>query len=109
MQVLKQRFARRLHRRPRSCAQQVELWADAEVGQVWQERFYDFNVWSAKRESEKLGHMHRNPVERGLVSEPGQWRWSSFRSYAYGEPGLVRINFQEWRLQIKITRKSAAA
>ncbi len=35
------------------------------VGQVWQERFYDFNVWSDKKEREKLRYLHRNPVMRG--------------------------------------------
>ena len=38
--------------------------------------------------------LHHNP-ERGLVSQPEQWQWSSFRSYAYGEAGGVRVNFQE--------------
>jgi putative transposase len=41
---------------------------------------------------EKLRYMHRNPVKRGLVLEPEQWAWSSYRSYAYGEPGAVKIN-----------------
>jgi putative transposase len=36
--------------------------------------------------------MHRNPVKAGLVQEPEQWVWSSYRSYAYGEPGVVKIN-----------------
>ena len=36
-----------------------------------------------------------------LISEPDQWRWSSFWSYAFGERGAVRVNFQEWPLQIK--------
>ncbi len=36
--------------------------------------------------------MHRNPVVRGLVREPGQWPWSSYRSYAFGEAGAVQIN-----------------
>jgi hypothetical protein len=45
--------------------------------------------------------MHRNPVKRGLVSEPDQWAWSSFRAYAYGEQGLVRVNAQEWELKVK--------
>src|SRR5438876_12355155 len=36
--------------------------------------------------------MHENPVERGLVLEPGQWIWSSFRDYAYDEPGRVKLN-----------------
>jgi hypothetical protein len=26
-----------------------------------------------------------------LVMEPDQWLWSSFRSYAYGEEGPVRV------------------
>jgi hypothetical protein len=36
--------------------------------------------------------MRRNPVKRGLVEEPEQWRWSSYLSYASGEVGLVRID-----------------
>jgi hypothetical protein len=36
--------------------------------------------------------MHRNPVKRGLVLEPEQWAWSSYRSYALGEDGMVKIN-----------------
>jgi len=53
---------------------------------------YDFNVWSAKKRIEKLRYMHRNPVKRGLVASPELWRWSSFRYYAYGEPGPVAVN-----------------
>ncbi len=41
---------------------------------------------------EKLRYMHRNPVKRGLVTEPEQWRWSSFRDYLYGQTGKVRVN-----------------
>jgi putative transposase len=40
--------------------------------------------------------MHRNPVVRGLVACPEDWRWSSYRSYACGEAGLVRINDWTW-------------
>jgi len=59
---------------------------------IWQPRFYDFNVWTEGKRIEKLRYMHQNPVKRGLVVEPEQWRWSSFRSYAFGEVGLVQIN-----------------
>jgi putative transposase len=58
----------------------------------WQARFYDFNVWTEHKRIEKLRYIHRNPVERGLVASPEQWRWSSFRWYLCGEPGPVRIN-----------------
>ena len=66
------------------------------TGQFWQRRFYDFNVWTQRKEVEKLKYMHRNPVVRGLVAKPEDWRWSSYRSYAYGEDGLVRINDWKW-------------
>jgi putative transposase len=59
---------------------------------VWQRRFYDFNVWTARKRIEKLRYMHRNPVVRGLAQEPEQWPWSSYWSYALGEEGAVRID-----------------
>ena len=65
-------------------------------GRFWQSRFYDFNVWSQQKKVEKLKYIHRNPVVRGLVANPEDWRWSSYRSYAYGEAGLVRINDWTW-------------
>jgi putative transposase len=58
---------------------------------VWAARFYDFNVYTERKRIEKLRYIHRNPVERGLVAEPDQWLWSSFRSYMYGEVGVVRV------------------
>ena len=45
-----------------------------------------------KKKVEKLRYVHRNPVVRGLVLEPQQWAWSSFRHYAEGERGVVLVN-----------------
>ena len=68
--------------------------------------FYDFNVWTSRKRVEKLRYMHRNPVKRGLVESPELWRWSSYRSYALGEAGAVRIN--EWDiLKMKMRRPAA--
>ncbi len=93
MQVLKQRYARRVLQKERTSRGQGELFPSVEQ-HVWQRRFYDFHVWSERKRVEKLRYMHRNPVKAGLVEEPEQWRWSSYRSYAYDEPGQVKIN--EW-------------
>ena len=57
----------------------------------WQTRYYDFNVHSERKYSEKLCYMHRNPVKRGLVSAPEDWPWSSFRHWATGAEGIVEI------------------
>ena len=57
----------------------------------WQARYYDFNVFTAKKQVEKLRYIHRNPVRRGLVEKPEDWRWSSFQHYLTGERGTVEV------------------
>jgi putative transposase len=101
MQALKLGFARRvLSAQRRSGALQA-----GEKQRIWQARFYDFNVWSEGKHREKLRYIHRNPVKRGLVDEPDQWQWSSFCSYACGEPGVVRIN-DVTVLKMKVTGRA---
>jgi putative transposase len=63
----------------------------AREGHFWQERYYDFNVYTVKKRIEKLRYIHRNPVERGLVARPEDWPWSSFLHYATGEPGVIEV------------------
>jgi len=60
----------------------------------WQVRYYDFPVWSEAKRIEKLRYIHRNPVERGLVERPEDWKWSSFVHYATGREGIVEIESQ---------------
>ena len=61
----------------------------------WTPRYYDFNVWSERKLIEKRRYIHRNPVGRGLVVEPDQWRWSSFRHWWTGEVGTVEVE-SDW-------------
>ena len=61
----------------------------------WQKRYYDRNVRNAHEFTVKLRYLHRNPVKRGLVKEPADWKWSSFRHYAWREIGPVEIE-SEW-------------
>ena len=98
MQALKFGFARRIIAEAKRCKLAA---TDAASQRAWEKRFYDFNVWTAHKRVEKLRYMHRNPVKRGLVVSPELWRWSSFRAYAFGEVGPVRVN--EWQvLKMKI-------
>ena len=86
MQVLKQRVSHQYLSRARPLAQ------DAVPPSFWLPRSYDFNVFSEKKLAEKLDYIHWNPVKRGLVASPEQWRWSSYRYYALGEEGPVKID-----------------
>jgi hypothetical protein len=61
-----------------------DVGADDLLPQFWQKRFYDFNVWSRKKQMEKLEYMHLNPLKRGLVMSPGDWIWSSYSWYGGG-------------------------
>jgi len=93
LQALKLGFARRVlaQLRRRRNLRQASLFEHAPR-HIWQARFYDFNIWTDRKRIEKLQYMHRNPVKRGLVASPEMWRWSSYRSYAFGERGPVRLN-----------------
>ena len=61
----------------------------------WQKRYYDRNVRDYREFTIKLRYLHRNPVKRGLVNDPADWKWSSFRHYAFPEIGVVEIE-SEW-------------
>ena len=89
MQVLKQRVSRRCRRKLTHA--QIPLWQAELPPRFWQRRSYDFNVFTQRKHAEKLNYMHNNPVKRGLLGSPELWRWSSFRSYHFGEPGLVKL------------------
>jgi putative transposase len=94
MQVLKQRTARALlpKSKRRDSRQRNLFAAEPPRRAFWQARFYDFNVWATKKHVEKLRYMHRNPVKRGLVESPEQWRWSIYRFYLLQEAGPVGVN-----------------
>ncbi len=68
---------------------------DSHAGVFRQKRYYDRNVRDEREFPEKLRYLHRNPVTRGLVKQPGDWKWSSFRHYALREVGVVEIE-SEW-------------
>jgi putative transposase len=99
LQMLKQRVSRKMRKNKRRVSKgQLRLLFSQggdELARFWQPRFYDFNVYSAKKKREKLEYMHGNPVKRGLVKNPGAWMWSSFLYYEKGEAGLVSIDAVE--------------
>jgi putative transposase len=57
----------------------------------WQARYFDHNVRNHPGFVTQLRYIHRNPVKRGLCKEPQDWPWSSFRSWALGEIGVVEV------------------
>jgi putative transposase len=96
LQKLKLRVSRKMRKRRKVAgAGQLQLPFGKEGGApqaFWQPRFYDFNVYTNGKRTEKLNYTHANPVTRGLVQHPKDWPWSSFSFYTKGETGLVAID-----------------
>jgi len=81
---LKLSFAKRLRSQRRE-----------KPGSFWQKRYYDRNVKDYREFVIKLRYLHRNPVKRGLVPKPEEWKWSSYRHYLLRETAAVEIE-SEW-------------
>lgn len=60
-------------------------------GKVWKERFRCVPIDGETAALQKLDYMHLNPVRQGLVTEPGDWMWSSYSHYA-GEPCVFAVD-----------------
>ncbi len=58
--------------------------------QVWQKDFYDFNIYSQDTLIEKLNYIHNNPQRKGLVENPEDYPYSSYR--AYSEKGEILLS-----------------
>ena len=58
--------------------------------QVWEEGFHPKQITSDEMMAQKLEYIHFNPVTRGFVDKPEDWRYSSARNYL-GKAGLIPI------------------
>lgn len=58
--------------------------------QLWQHDLHP--IWLRRPDiiQQKLGYIHRNPVEAGLVEEPHHYLYSSARDEA-GSPGMLKL------------------
>jgi len=61
------------------------------VGYLWQGRYKNMVVEEGDYHQKLGGYIERNPVRAGLVARPEDWRLSSYRFYAFGEPIRMKI------------------
>lgn len=62
---------------------------------VWQDSYWDKNIYSEHFLRQKLNYVHRNPVRAGLVEQPEMYPYSSYRNYVSGDQSLIEID-QDW-------------
>jgi putative transposase len=57
---------------------------------------YDKNIWTLEKAVEKANYCHRNPVTRGLVTNPEDWQWSSYRNLELGHKEQGALVIDSW-------------
>jgi REP element-mobilizing transposase RayT len=66
-------------------------------GPLWQHQFWDRFVRHERELNERLDYMHLNPVRKGLVKKPEDWRWSSYNNFALDKATVtacpIRIDY----------------
>jgi putative transposase len=60
--------------------------------QVWMPRFDDVLIYTGKQYRIKLNYIHYNPVKRGLVDKPEDWKYSSARNYILRDDSIITLD-----------------
>jgi REP element-mobilizing transposase RayT len=60
---------------------------------IWKEQARAEGIFTIKVLRQKIEYIHANPVRRGLVQNPGDWPWSSWKDYYEDNPGFVPIDW----------------
>lgn len=63
------------------------------AGHLFQDRFRSENVETDQYYMTVLRYILQNPVKAGMVSSPGEYRWSSYLAYEKGRGALTDIQF----------------
>jgi putative transposase len=69
MKMIKGSFARKVNK------------LNNKEGSCWQQRFYDEAIRNEAQLFNQLDYIHMNPVKAGLVNDPIDYPFSSFRQY----------------------------
>ncbi len=64
-------------------------WSQGRVGGLFQGRFRATPVDTDQYLFSCYRYIEQNPVRAGIVRRPGDYRWSSYRANAHGEPDSV--------------------
>jgi putative transposase len=80
----------------------TQAFQEAAVGslrarfRVWQDGYCPEIIYSQKFCDQKRKYLHANPVRKGLVEDPAEWHFSSFRAYGIGDMEPVAVDPIIW-------------
>ena len=57
-------------------------------------------ISSPSASCQKLDYCHKNPLTRGLVDDPADWKWSSYRFYEFGDRSVLPMDWDgSWPIE----------
>ena len=59
---------------------------------IWKEQARSLPIVSERVLKIKLEYIHNNPIKRGLVDDPAEWPWSSWRNYCHNDDSIFRVD-----------------
>ena len=64
---------------------------------IWQRRFWEHAIRDAEDLDAHVDYIHWNPVKHGLVTEPADWPYSTYREWEkeFGRP--ISVPPEDWR------------
>lgn len=62
------------------------------IHRVWKERAKGEPIYSDRVMKQKLDYIHMNPVKRGLVKNPEDYPYSSYRNYYLNDHSIIHID-----------------
>ncbi len=63
---------------------------------VWQDEFHPIAIFSDTWFEEKMTYIHNNPVRKGFVERPEDWKYSSARNWILDDNSLIDLNFERF-------------
>jgi len=59
---------------------------------IWQHQFLDHCLRTTEDYKNHIDYIHNNPVKHGLVDNPSDYIWSSFRNYYLDDNSVFKID-----------------
>jgi len=72
----------------------IRIFHNKERGQnrIWQRGYHPVTIRSQAFFNEKLNYIHYNPVKKGFVEKPEDWKYSSARNYLLDDDSLIALD-----------------
>ena len=59
---------------------------------IWQDEYHPEAIYSEKWFHQKLNYMHENPVRKGFVLHPEDWKYSSARNWLFDDFSTITLD-----------------